>query len=103
MATTATFDDASVAEKRAGLTEPASEAPFDMTPEPMFESESEPEEELVRGGGSSRTSVNDDSPLGAPTPRTSQAIRSLKCGECGTLNFPTEWYCERCGGELAAF
>ena len=39
--------------------EPASEAPFDMTPEPMFESESEPEEELVRGGGSSRTSVND--------------------------------------------
>lgn len=43
------------------------------------------------------------SPLGAPTPRTSQAIRSLKCQECGTLNFPTEWYCERCGGELAAF
>jgi len=42
-------------------------------------------------------------PLGAPTPRTSQAIRSLKCQECGTLNFPTEWYCERCGGELAAF
>ena len=43
------------------------------------------------------------STLGAPTPRTSQAIRSLKCQECGTLNFPTEWYCERCGGELAAF
>lgn len=42
-------------------------------------------------------------PLGGPTPRTSQAVRSLKCGECGTLNFPTEWYCERCGGELAAF
>jgi len=42
-------------------------------------------------------------PFGGPTPRTSQAIRSLKCGECGTLNFPTEWYCERCGGELAAF
>lgn len=42
-------------------------------------------------------------PLGAPTPRTSQAVRTLKCQECGTLNFPTEWYCERCGGELAAF
>ena len=42
-------------------------------------------------------------PLGSPTPRTSQAIRSLKCQECGTLNFPTEWYCEKCGGELAAF
>ena len=46
---------------------------------------------------------DDPSPLGAPTPRTSQAVRSLKCQECGTLNFPTEWYCERCGGELAAF
>jgi uncharacterized OB-fold protein len=30
-------------------------------------------------------------------------VKSLKCGECGTLNYPTEWYCERCGGELAAF
>jgi Rubredoxin-like zinc ribbon domain (DUF35_N) len=40
--------------------------------------------------------------LGRPTPRTSQAIKTLKCQECGTLNFPTEWYCERCGGELAA-
>lgn len=42
------------------------------------------------------------SPLGRPTPRTSQAIKTLKCQECGTLNYPTEWYCERCGGELAA-
>jgi hypothetical protein len=28
--------------------------------------------------------------------------RTLKCGECGTMNRPTEWYCEKCGGELAA-
>ncbi len=41
-------------------------------------------------------------PLGRPTPRTSQAIKTLKCQECGTFNYPTEWYCERCGGELAA-
>lgn len=41
-------------------------------------------------------------PLGRPTPRASQAIKTLKCQECGTLNYPTEWYCERCGGELAA-
>ncbi|MBX9929038.1 MAG: hypothetical protein K2X99_09015 [Gemmatimonadaceae bacterium] len=40
--------------------------------------------------------------FGRPTPRTSEAIKSLKCGECGNLNFPTEWYCEKCGGELAA-
>lgn len=28
--------------------------------------------------------------------------RTLKCGECGALNLPTEWYCERCGAELAS-
>jgi len=31
-----------------------------------------------------------------------KATRSLKCKECGTMNLPTEWYCERCGAELAA-
>ena len=31
-----------------------------------------------------------------------EATKSLKCNECGTMNNPTEWYCERCGGELAA-
>ena len=29
------------------------------------------------------------------------AQKTLKCPECGTPNYPTEWYCERCGGELA--
>ena len=28
--------------------------------------------------------------------------KSLKCGECSAMNRPTEWYCERCGAELAA-
>lgn len=32
----------------------------------------------------------------------SEQVKTLKCAECGTMNFPTEWYCERCGGELAA-
>ena len=27
--------------------------------------------------------------------------KTLRCQECGTMNYPTEWYCERCGGELA--
>ncbi|MEO8295215.1 MAG: Ran-binding zinc finger domain-containing protein [Gemmatimonadota bacterium] len=34
-------------------------------------------------------------------PSTSTGQRTLKCGECGTMNRPTEWYCERCGAELA--
>lgn len=29
--------------------------------------------------------------------------KTLRCTECSTMNLPTEWYCERCGGELAAF
>jgi hypothetical protein len=28
--------------------------------------------------------------------------KTLKCAECGELNRPTEWYCERCGAELAS-
>jgi hypothetical protein len=28
--------------------------------------------------------------------------KTLKCRECGTMNLATEWYCENCGGELAA-
>jgi len=29
--------------------------------------------------------------------------KTLKCPECGAMNYATEWYCERCGGELASF
>jgi hypothetical protein len=46
-------------------------------------------------------------PSGAPAQRPAAAapagaVKTLKCGDCGTLNRPTEWYCERCGAELAA-
>ena len=39
----------------------------------------------------------------APSVGTAAAgvAKTLKCGECGSLNRPTEWYCERCGAELA--
>ncbi|MEE8191968.1 MAG: hypothetical protein V3T74_04430, partial [Gemmatimonadales bacterium] len=30
------------------------------------------------------------------------SAKVVKCGECGAPNLPTEWYCERCGAELAA-
>jgi hypothetical protein len=26
--------------------------------------------------------------------------KTLRCNECRTLNYPSEWYCEKCGGEL---
>ena len=31
-----------------------------------------------------------------------EQVKTLKCQECSTMNYATEWYCERCGGELAA-
>jgi hypothetical protein len=31
-----------------------------------------------------------------------EQTKTLKCNECGGMNYPTEWYCERCGAELAA-
>jgi hypothetical protein len=34
--------------------------------------------------------------------KTNEAAKTLKCGECGAANYPTEWYCERCGAELAS-
>jgi hypothetical protein len=52
----------------------------------------------------------DDAPLAANVPDGDIQLKSrgaasqkktLKCAECGTLNTPSEWYCERCGAELA--
>lgn len=40
-----------------------------------------------------------------PIVRPSTALeqgKTLRCNECGGMNYPTEWYCERCGGELGA-
>ena len=36
-----------------------------------------------------------------PSSPTADAAKTLRCAECGTMNYATEWYCERCGGELA--
>jgi hypothetical protein len=40
-------------------------------------------------------------PVAAITPPSTDAAKTLRCAECGTMNYATEWYCERCGGELA--
>ncbi len=39
-------------------------------------------------------------PTAAPT---NEPLKTLRCTECSTMNLPTEWYCVRWGGELAAF
>jgi len=38
----------------------------------------------------------------APDDADEEAAKTLQCRECGTMNLPTEWYCEQCGAELAA-
>ena len=71
------------------------------TPEPFQPPEplAMPADQARESGAFSRTSGS----FAMPTSANTEVAKSLKCSECGTLNYPTEWYCERCGGELAAF
>jgi hypothetical protein len=63
--------------------------------------EAEPLLDPKRGG-------RDTPPLSTNVPESEAIVirpdkdaKTLRCGECGALNVPTEWYCERCGSELA--
>jgi hypothetical protein len=53
------------------------------------------------GGGSSGRATEAPAQTAPSKPGAAGVAKTLKCGECGTLNRPTEWYCERCGAELA--
>jgi hypothetical protein len=55
-------------------------------------------------GIAAQTAISAPPQTAAPTVGKAPAgvAKTLKCGECGTLNRPTEWYCERCGAELAS-
>lgn len=37
-----------------------------------------------------------------PVERRTDGEKTLKCSECATMNYSTEWYCESCGAELSA-
>ena len=45
--------------------------------------------------------VSSNSPLSLKSSAKGD-YKTLKCKECGSMNDPTEWYCERCGAELSA-
>jgi hypothetical protein len=56
------------------------------------------------GSAATRTSDAPSTPGQTTAPGKAGAAgvaKTLKCAECGTPNRPTEWYCERCGAELA--
>ena len=59
-----------------------------------------------RAGGSQFQPDNSDALPGKAASSSDEAgqdgEKTLKCPDCGTMNLPTEWYCERCGAELAA-
>jgi hypothetical protein len=46
--------------------------------------------------------VPSNTPIVLRTSGQTEQSKTLKCSECGAMNYPTEWYCERCGAELAA-
>ena len=58
--------------------------------------------ETARPEGPPEPAVSTAAPQPSAKPGQASQAKTLKCGECGTLNRPTEWYCERCGAELAA-
>lgn len=59
-------------------------------------------------GAQFQPAIPDSQPRGTASPASAapspepEERHTLKCRECGTMNLPTEWYCEQCGAELAA-
>ncbi len=120
------FLDAVVGEKAvdsaempaSGPTSDAATAPVNAAPThvPAYErivtpDESDAESLLVGlDGGASRgaeqaplaANVASNTPIVLRTSSRVEQTKTLKCNECGAMNYPTEWYCERCGAELAA-
>ncbi|HEY2065549.1 MAG TPA: hypothetical protein VGG84_06290 [Gemmatimonadaceae bacterium] len=76
------------------------------TPEPVEEltlSHAEPDAPKIipKRGGALAANVSGNNPV-ILKDKPSDSGKTLKCAECGALNYPTEWYCERCGAELAS-
>ena len=71
-----------------------------------------PDSESLLSGIHSTSTGTREAPLAANVPANTPIVlrssgeieqrKTLKCTECGAMNYPTEWYCERCGAELAA-
>jgi hypothetical protein len=72
-------------------------------PEPTF-SGSESGSATNNGSEEPMDALPEHEPEGVPAflrDVPQEQTKTLKCGECDAMNYPTEWYCERCGAELA--
>ena len=87
--------------------------PFPQSPTPAPAAAPAPQDELaflrsvtLDAPANTRSTPSGSSTAVSPLDRedrpSTSVAKTLKCGECGSLNRPTEWYCERCGAELAA-
>jgi hypothetical protein len=70
-------------------------------PTPAFTGRRAPAEQQ-RGGSSVASTMTPSTIPSILKDMPTEQVKTLRCQECGTMNYPTEWYCERCGGELAA-
>ena len=88
--------------------EPAAAEVDELTFLKSVSDEDPPAPRRTTAGGSStatsaapRASEVQTAPPASSGKAAAAVAKTLKCGDCGTLNRPTEWYCERCGAELA--
>lgn len=90
---------------------PRAESGADLLPPPVLTAPRRPVTPLSTSIPSTRDPFANPSKTSTLTPGSipsflkdmpTEQVKTLKCQECGTMNYPTEWYCERCGGELAA-
>jgi hypothetical protein len=82
----------------AQMTEAAPEG----VPQPALSAARRPGARDVFGGAQTAAAFSPDGMPAFFKDVPAEQVKTLKCQECGTMNYPTEWYCERCGGELAA-
>ncbi len=97
--------------ERTPASAPRSEGGADLLPPPVLTAPRRPVTPLSSSIQPSREPLGGSSSSSMLTPGSmpsflkdmpTEQVKTLKCQECGTMNYPTEWYCERCGGELAA-
>jgi hypothetical protein len=97
------FDEVAFMSDVVGVKEPAARPSDIVRDEPDAESllanlrEREPGQESPLAAN-----VAANTPIVLRSTGQVEQAKTLKCNECGAMNYPTEWYCERCGAELAA-